>query len=431
MRDKSKSNEKYVIKEKDIDAAEVIVSFFPFDLLRRLYLTMSVFSSKSLINHAASGAFYFILSIVPLALFFVFAIDSWLSEYGKVSDYFFSMLSGINPEINKEFFIDMGLLKGGKSAYGAAGVLGLIWSSRLVFNGIRNAFNVIFQNEGKRSAVFGGLTSFIFLPIIFIVCAVFLGVSAAVKQAEKLIVKFNMTSSLDLEFLDAFTGIYPFLAAVFMVFVIYKFVPPCSIKSIYALIGALLFVVSIDILQNWLAFFMSFGKYHIIYGVISALIIALIWAYILFALFYFFAAFIYVQERYCELEFLKWFSCLSSGGFFGKPLFPNAFNAAGKYGMIFNAGDIIYRDGEQGGFIFVLLAGSVHLYKNNDFIADIAVNSFFGEGGVVGKHIYDTDAVCQVSGFGLKLPADFYNRIIGLSPVVSNSLLQSVVLRRY
>ncbi len=426
MQEKLFSSHSDIIDKIDIEPVEFIKSFFPLTLLRRIYLTFSFFSNKSLINHAASGAFYFLLSIVPLALFFVFVLDSWLSGYGKVSDYFFQLLSEINPELNKQFFENLGLLKGGKSVYGVVGIIGLLWSSRLVFTSIRNGFDIIFPSSKQRGVIHNNLVSLIFLPIIFIAVTAFFVFSSIIKLTNSLIEKFDL--SIDLSFLTNLTGFYPALMAVFISFILYRFIPKMKIKGTYALTGAVFFVLSMYFTQKLLGLFMSWTKYQILYGVISALIIALFWTYILFSLFYFFAVFIYVQSHYTELEFIKWHnSVCGNTNFIDRLFFHNSLSSLKKYEVSLSKNQVIYKHGDKGGYIYILLSGIVFIEKNGRFIEDVAVNSFFGESGVLGDLYFNNDAVCQVPGYALKLPKDIYDKIVNADPSVSKMILTNLI----
>ncbi len=428
MQDKIFSSPSEIIEKIDIEPVEFIKSFFPLTLLRHIYLSFSLFSSKSLINHAASGAFYFLLSIVPLALFFVFVLDSWLSGYGKVSDYFFQLLSEINPQLNKQLFENLGLLKGGSSVYGFVGIIGLLWSSRLIFTSIRNGFDIIFPSKKQRGVIKNNLISLIFLPIIFIAAVVFFVLSAVIKQLNILIYRFDLNNLIDLSFLSNITGFYHVILAVFIVFMLYRFIPNAKLKGTYALTGAVLFIITMYLTQKILGIFISWTKYQILYGVISALIIALFWTYILFSLFYFFAVFMYVQAHYTELEFIKWYNAVNgSANMIDVMFFHNSLSSLKKYEISLFKGQTIYGTGDKGGYIYLLLSGIVFIEKNNQFIEDVAVNSFFGESGVLGDLIYNNSAVCQVPGYALKLPKDIYDKIINADPAISNLLLTNLI----
>ena len=93
--------------------------------------------------------------------------------------------------------------------------------------------------------------------------------------------------------------------------------------------------------------------------------------------------------------------------------------------------EVIFKQGDKGGYIFMLLSGVVFLEKEEKFISDIAVYSFFGESGVVGECIYDINAVCQVPGYILRLPQDLYDKIVSASPDISQNMLQTIIERKY
>lgn len=430
MQDKFLYTKDELIEKIDIQPVELIRTFYPFTLIRRIYLTVSIFSNNSLINHAASGAFYFLLSVVPLALFFVFVLDIWLSGYGKVSDYFFQLLSNINPAINRDFFESMGLLKGNSSFYGIIGAVGLLWSSRLVFTSIRNGFDIIFTSSKKRGIIKNNLVSLIFLPITFVSALSYFIISAVTKQVDKLINEFNLNDLIDLSFLNSLTSYYPVVLALFIAFILYKFIPKVKVKGTYALAGAILFIVSIYLAQKILGAFIGASKYNIIYGVISALIVALIWTYILFILFYFFATFIYVISHYSELEIVKYYNTYHNKSFFlDKIMFTSSLSSMKQYELKLNKGDKLFSYNQHGGYIYMLLSGIVFLEREGKFIADIPTNSFFGESGVIGEMVYSSDAVCQVPGYALKIPKEMYDKITTVSPNISSEILTNVVER--
>lgn len=421
-------NRNEFIEKIDDEAVEFIKSFYPLTFLRRIYLTFNIFSSKNLISHAASSAFYFLLSVVPLGLFFVYVFDSWLTEYGKISDYFFSLLSQINPEMNKEFFINMGFLKGGSYLYGVAGIAGLLWSSRHVFKGMRSAFNVIFNENRRTGVIKNSLISFIFLPVIFIAVIVFFTGSVLINQLKKIVAYFDIQLSADSFILNSINSFYTIFIAVVIIYLIYRYMAGVKIRNAYALVAAILFTVTVILVQKLLGFFIYAGKYYILYSVISAVIIALLWSYVVFSLLYFYGVFVYVQSHYLELEFIKWYLSVNTKSFFvERILFSNPSSVLNKYRVVFNKGEYIFRDNDAGGYMYILLSGGVCLYKDGKFLSDIPVNSFFGVSGVVDKCIYDSDAVCQLSGYGLKLPVEFYNNITDFSTEISKNLLSSVV----
>ena len=423
---------KKFIENLDSEIPELIKSFYPLNFLRKIYLTITVSASKNLSNNAASGAFYFLLSIIPLALFFVYVLDSWLSDYGQVSNMFFLLLSYINPEFNREFFDKIGLLKGGNIVYGFLGVIGLFWSIRLVFNSIRSTFNIIFQRNNKRGIIRNSLIDLIFIPIIIVICVAFLLLSQLLKQVDKLISFFNIENVLKISYMNIFSDITVLALSVLIAFIIYKFIPEIKIKWTYALSGAIYFVISIFILQIVLSKLIVLANYHLVYGLISTVIIALMWAFFLFFLLYFFASYIVVQQKSLELEFIKWFSLIEGkGNFIDKFIFSKGLKSFKEFYITLNKGDVLFKEGECGQYIYFLLDGDIDIYKNENLVGDVDKNSFFGEAGVAGDCIYNSTAKVKSNGSCLKLSAEFYHRITSISPEISKAILDTAVMRKY
>ena len=330
-----------------------------------------------------------------------------------------------------KFFESLGLLKGSSSFYGIVGAVGLLWSSRLVFTSIRNGFDIIFPSNKKRGLIKNNLVSLIFLPITFVAVLSLFITSAVIKQLNKAVEIFNLQEFIDLSFLNTITKYYPVVLALFIIFILYKFVPRVKVKGTYALAGAILFIISIYFTQKILGAFIGASQYNIIYGVISALIIALIWTYILFILFYFYATFIYVMSHYTELEIVKYYETVHYKSFFlDKLMYTSALSSVKKYELKINKDDKIFSCDEAGGYIFMLLSGIVFLERDKKFIADIAVNTFFGETGVLGDCMYNSDAVCQVPGYVLKIPKEMYEKMIAVSPNLSNEILNNIIERK-
>lgn len=419
------------IENLDTELPELIKSFYPLVFLRRIYLTITISASKNIFNNAASGAFYFLLSIIPLALFFVYVLDAWLSDYGKVSTMFFQLLSYINPEFNKEYFDKMGLLQGGNKLYGFVGIIALIWSIRLVFNSIRSTFNVIFETSNKRGIIRNSLVDLIFIPIILVSSVLFLLLNRLMKELEILLIKFDITLFVKKSYINIFTDINFVLLSILTIYIIYKFIPAIKIKWIYALSGSLFFVISVFIVHYFLSKVIAYGYYHIVYGLISAVIIGLIWAYVIFFLLYFYASYIYVQNKSLEIEFIKWFSVRAGkGNFIDKFLFSKGFKSFQQFYIPFSTGEILFKEGDKGEYIYLLLNGNINLFVDNKFIQDVGINSFFGESGVVGECVYNSTAECMVSGSCLKLPKEFYQKISNLSPEILKAILDTVVMRK-
>lgn len=419
-------------QESGIEPIEVIKSFYPLILLRKIYLSVSLFSSKGLLDLAASGAFYFFLSIIPMALLVVYVLDVSLAGYGKLSDYFFNLLTQFNPQISKDFFEQIGLLNSdGKSFFGIIGIVGLIWSSRSIFSGIRSAFELIFSNGSKRSFLTDSLISLIFVPLVFVACITFFAAGIVVRRLADVFEKFGVPCFAGSSALDTYTNIITVVMIFVITFCLYRFLPSRRPSSTDAVSGAVLFTVSAVIVQKGLYGVISIASYYLVYGVISTLIVGLFWVYVLFALFYLFAQFVYVQHMFPELEFDVYYTVVSKGkgDFIENMLFRRPDAAVSRFSRSVRTGEIIFGQGDPAEAFYILSSGEVKTVRKNDNGPDAVANIFpgetFGESGVLSKTVYDRTAEAVKDSVFLEIPRSFYERAAALDPRLPQTVLDS------
>lgn len=415
---------------ENFEPIAIIKSFYPLTLVKKIYLSIVLFADKGILNFAASGAFYFLLSIIPLALIFVTVLDTYLVGYGKISNAFFNFLSELNPDINKSFFEQIGLLgaNSGKVVFGIVGGVGLIWSSRSVFSGMKSAFDIIFDDGESGNVIINNLIPFIFVPIIFILSVLFFLATAFFNRVNTIIGKLGIKELSDF----ALSGGFSTAAMIFFIFgatfCLYRFLPARRPTSLNAFTGAVLFTLSILLMQNVFYKIVHVADYYLVYGVISMLIAGLYWVYIMFALFYLFAQFVYVQYKFSELEFAYFFTKFLSqrGNFIEKILFRNPYSAMKKFMVHYESRDIIIENGRLGGYLYVLIAGSVIADKINGS-QKLKIGEMFGESGVLLSNKYEYSVKAETACAVLKIPKDFYERVVRLEPKFLQSVLDSVV----
>lgn len=409
---------------------EVIKSFYPLKLLRKIYLSVILFAEKGILNFAASGAFYFLLSVIPVALIFVTVLDTYLAGYGKISNYFFNFLSGINPEINKEFFEQLGLMgaKRGKVVFGIVGAASLIWSSTYVFSGMKSAFNIIFNDGEKSSVIISNLVPFIFVPLLFVLSVILFAAAALFSRLHAVIEKLGIKSLEKLSVSHCLTMAVTLLFIFAVTFCLYRFLPSRRPANINAFTGAVLFTASTLLIQTVFYKIVRIADYYLVYGVISVLIAGLFWVYILFALFYLFAQFVYVQYKFPELEFVNYYNqyVAERGNFIEKCLFRQPAEAMERYGVRYQPGKAVIEKGGEGGYLYILISGKA-LSDKGGRESEIKKGGMFGESGVLaaGKYEYNVKTVTEC--LMLKLPKDFYDRVVALQPRFLQSVLNSVV----
>lgn len=415
---------------ENFEPIAIIKSFYPLTLLKKIYLSIVLFAEKGILNFAASGAFYFLLSIIPLALIFVTVLDTYLAGYGKISDAFFNFLSGLNPDINKKFFEQIGLLGGnsGKVVFGIVGGVGLIWSSRSVFSGMKSTFDIIFDDGESGNVILNNLIPFIFVPIIFALSVLFFVATALFNRINALIERFGIKELSDFALSGGFSTGAMILFVFGATFCLYRFLPARRPATLNAFTGAVLFTLSILLMQNVFYKIVHVADYYLVYGVISVLIAGLYWVYIMFALFYLFAQFVYVQYKFSELEFAYYYTKFVSkkGNFIEKALFGQPYAAMKKFMVHYEAGSTIIENGDAGGYLYVMISGFATADKANGS-QKLETGEMFGESGVLSSNKYDYTVKAETVCAALKIPKDFYERVVGLEPKFLQSVLDSVV----
>lgn len=426
-----KSTLNIMIKNKFFSKLYKMLDLFnPVIMARKIYLSFYLFSSKSVLDLSASSAFYFFLSIIPMALLIVYMLDISIAGYGKLSDYFFMLLSQINPELNKDFFEKIGLFKNEKkSVYGIIGVIGLIWSSRSVFNGLRVTLDLIFLGKTKRSFLKDNLISFVFLPLIVAICIFIFVFSIIVKNIALLFDKFGITDFIPFLAVNTYINIIIYLIVFVSAFCLYKFLPSNRPSKMESMIGALLFTLFFFILQKGIYGLITLASYYLLYGVISTLIVGLFWVYILFAMFYFFAQFVYVLDNYKELEFIYYCSYLNNeSNFIEKLLFKEPIELEKYFGNFFRENEIIYNKNDDANYFYILINGKVKIIEEingnkQEYIVD--ENEIFAENCALLKVSYNNTAISIEESFAIKISKEFYEKVLVLEPKIQQFILNS------
>lgn len=424
-----KSEENEQVQKKN-EVTDIIKSLYPLRLLRKIYLSIILFADKGILNYAASGAFYFLLSLIPLALIFMTILDTYLAGYGEISNYFFDFLSDINPEINKSFFEQIGFFNNhnGKAVFGIVGAISLIWSSRSVFSGMKNAFDTIFDDGEKSNFIIGNLIPFIFVPLLFVLSVAFFIAAALFSRINEIIAGLGFKKLSELSMSAGFSEIVTIIFIFGVTFCFYRFLPARRPAGINAFTGAVLFTISAVLIQKVFYKIIHVADYYLVYGVISVLIAGLFWVYILFSLFYIFAQFVYVQYKFSELEFAYYYTKYISGegNFIEKALFREPQEAITDYGVGYAAGETIISKGDKGGYLFILISGKA-LSNKGGVGKEITKGAIFGASGALNVEGYEYNVSAETECTTLKLPKDYYDRIAKLEPKFIKYVLDAVV----
>ncbi|PLX66784.1 MAG: hypothetical protein C0603_11330 [Denitrovibrio sp.] len=247
------------------------------DFIQKLNLTYSFFLQNELRNHAAAGAYYMLLSLIPLILLLVYIFDTFLVNYPSFSQDLFTVLSIFNENLSPEMFDKLGISKKAGSAIGLFGLVNLLFSSRLILSSIQRAFGVIFPAEKRRNFLMENFISLGIIPVVFVIVLI-VGVLSSTKLILFKYLQINGVSTYYIEpIINVASYVIPGVIAFIVVYFTYRYLPMKRPSSRSAIKGSVLFLV-VFVLARFLAYSIIKNiASNTAYGLIGSLIVVLVW----------------------------------------------------------------------------------------------------------------------------------------------------------
>lgn len=245
---------------------------------------------KGLKEHDLSGlsaefAFYFLLSLFPMLLFFAALISHLASTPQTLSILFSFMQTLFPPEIVDLVRRDISnWVTSGSLTLFSASVLVYAWSGSRVFLVILKGFNRI-HGEQRRSGIHLRLMSTLMVIVSAFALGLMFFVNLFGKQLSTLVSQY--APSLARSALFANTGILVTPAVLFiMAFSLYSLYPARR-RSIRALgFGAAFFTAATIISTTLFRYYIEFSNIGSIYGALTTVIISLLWMFFLGRIFF-------------------------------------------------------------------------------------------------------------------------------------------------
>lgn len=186
------------------------------------------------------------------------------------------------------------------------GLLGVFWTMSSMFSYMRDALNRIFDVKESVTFLKGKLRDFVLLLIIIVLFS-FTTIVTSAQQIDNEFINFIfhsvtavMSSSVIIIFL------LPFIVSYVMFFFLYRFVPHYQIPTKAVLFGTLISAVLYELIKYGFAYYiMNLSNYTAVYGAYAAIVVFLLWIYLMSLIFCTGAALskIYMELHSLELKF--------------------------------------------------------------------------------------------------------------------------------
>src|SRR5687768_8596165 len=238
-----------------------------------------LYNSEGL-THAASIAYYALLSLFPIVLLALSILSNATSDTADrdavvrfVFRYFPQQFGFISGQIDA--------FQTQPVSFGFWGVVGLVWASLGVFNAITAAVNHAWAVEKRRSLLMHRLVGFVMMIAAGLVLLLGLVIASLVRLAETRLGEAFVRSP----WLDNFSGMFAsYLATALLVAcvaLVFYFVPNTKVRFRDVWPGAILVGVLWRIalrLFSWYA--ADLASWNVIHGSIAAVVVFLLWIYV-------------------------------------------------------------------------------------------------------------------------------------------------------
>ena len=238
-----------------------------------------LYNSEGL-THAASIAYYALLSLFPILLLAIFILGDLTSDTAERD----AVVRFVFRYFPRQFSFISGQLEAFQTTpvtFGFWGVVALLWGALGVFNAITSAVNHAWAVERRRSFLKHRLYGFLMLVSAGLVLILGLVIASLVRLTETRLREAMVRSP----WIDNLSGVFASYLATFLligcVALVFKFIPNTKVRFRDVWPGAILVGVLWRIalwLFSWYA--ADLATWNVIHGSIAAVVVFLLWIYV-------------------------------------------------------------------------------------------------------------------------------------------------------
>jgi uncharacterized BrkB/YihY/UPF0761 family membrane protein len=261
-------------------------------------LSIYYFFSNGLLNHAASLAFFFILSVVPALMFSIYFASLLLVKNQAIYEQVLTIVKEFNNFIwNFLSNGDYGVYSFNFSDVGLLNIIALLFSSTLFVRSILRVFEQIFNKPCYKSLIISYLVP-IFVNLFSVILIILLISSILILKIvmNKMGIGF-VDEYLNISMLTKLLSTSPFIILFMTSFFMYKIFAWNKIKWKTALIISVLFSLNIYLIKYLFNENIFAPSQISIYGSASIFLLTIISFYVIFIFFLFWIQFGFIYEN--------------------------------------------------------------------------------------------------------------------------------------
>jgi membrane protein len=381
-------------------------------LLQRAVFCIERFGEHELANHAAAGAYAFLLSAMPAVLLALDLVSALLrARPGVIAEAqrtVASFLGAMATEDAVRAFFDRPL--GALAAI--IGGLSLLYSARLLIVTIQRGLRVVRGASGKGGVLRDSLLGFALELLALLAVVAILAISEAMR----------FISEVPGQGAELFFGgsirltarLLPAAVLLAFVYINYRLSPSERPSRRTALGAALLCVLASLACSSVFGLFMNGARYNLLYGIFGNLIVLLANVYFFFCFFFGFAELVYVEQNFDALLFARFQRALRSSGSarLERALFRKPERLFERYGRSFARGELVFSAGEAGQEAYFVHSGAIGIYVPSSGgelrLATIEAGDIFGEMALIQGEARSATARAEDQSLVLLIPPEVF-----------------------
>ena len=405
-------------------------------LSQRGIVTAELFSKNELANHAAAGAYGFLLSAAPAVLIAALIMSKTLRSSPEGVSAFMSSLQIFGSVVDAKTLAASFLAAPLTGISGLIAVANLIWTARVFALALQRGIRVVFPSSKKASPIRDNIVTFavefaaLAYAILYLLSSRFVTALALTNEKSLWIQSSHAVLGLVI-------GALPFVGLFVLTYWAFRGLPDAQPHRKAAFEGALFCVLAYTLVSIVFRSLVNLSRYDLVYGVLGGLIVALANVYFFFMFFFLGAQLCFVVDSFDSLIFSR-FRRFSTKGDTKKNglerrLFAAPERLLSKYSRSYATGDILFSKGESDRDIYFILSGEVGIFLDDPGgekkLARIPSGSFLGEMAYLLSEPRTASARAESDTVVLKLPPELFERVLDADPETARYVIGSLSQR--